>query len=134
MNFKTTLILIICLAVVGGYLFFTRDSGTDKPRKQEEHKLLAIDQSTDVSKLTIASGSGKPTILQKSAKDWRLLEPLNAPADATEVNSLLDSLVNLKSTAQLDPKEAASARTGLDKPQFIVTLSSAGKDTKLLIG
>src|SRR3954469_11082726 len=107
MNFKTTLVLIVLLAVVGGYLFFTRDSGGDKPRKQEEHKLLSIDQSTDVSKVAIVPSTGKPTILQKNSKDWRIAEPLAAPADPAEVTTLLDSLVNLKSTAQLDSKEAA---------------------------
>ena len=27
MNFKTTVVLIVILAVVGGYLFYTRDQG-----------------------------------------------------------------------------------------------------------
>src|SRR5947209_5268478 len=134
MNFKTTVVLIIVLAAVGVYLFFTRDAGSDKTKKQEEHKLLAIDQSGDVSKVTIAPSSGKATILQKTGKDWRLIEPLNAPADTTEVTTLLDSLVNLKSTAQLDSREAASAKTGLDKPQFTITINTGDKATKFLVG
>ena len=134
MNFKTTVILIILLAAAGGYLFFTRESGEAKPKIVEARKLLEIPQAGDVTKIAIAPKEGQAMAMEKTGKDWRLTEPLAAPADATEATGLVDALVNLVSTAQLDSKEAATARTGLDKPQFTVSLTAGGKTTKLLIG
>src|SRR5437879_3995471 len=69
MNFKTTVILLILLAAVGGYLFFTRDSGEPKPKKHEEHKLLDVASTSDVSKVTVSPAAGKPTTLEKKGKD-----------------------------------------------------------------
>ena len=134
MNFKTTVILIILLAATGGYLFFTRESGEAKPKTQEARKLLDIAAAGDVTKVAIAPKDGKPMAMEKTGKDWRLTEPLAAPADSTEATGLIDSLVNLVSTAQLNSQEAASAKTGLDKPQFTVSLTAGSKTIKLLIG
>ncbi len=134
MNFKTTVILLFLLAAAGGYLFFTRDTGESKPKQLEAHRLLEISQASDVTRVVIAPAVGQSMAMEKSGKDWRLTEPLAAPADTTEATGLVDSLVNLVSTAQLDSRESGSARTGLDKPQFTVTLTVGGKVTKLLIG
>ena len=134
MNFKTTVILLILLAAAGGYLFVTRESGEAKPRQTEARKLLEISQAGDVTKVVIAPAIGQLMAMEKSGKDWRLTEPLAAPADSTEATGLIDTLVNLVSTAQLNSQEASSAKTGLDKPQFTVSLTAGGKTIKLLIG
>jgi hypothetical protein len=115
MNFKTTVILFIVLVVVGGYVFFTSDRDT-KPKKSEEHKLVDV-AAADVSKVTITDAAGKRTVLEKAGRDWRLTEPLNAPAETRDVTDLIDALIAMKSNNQLDPKEAAASKIGLEKPQ-----------------
>jgi len=61
MNFKTTVLLIALLAIVGCVLYFTRDRGTNEitasnATKTEEKKLLDI--ATDVNKLSIGPADG----------------------------------------------------------------------------
>src|SRR5437588_11711638 len=126
MNFKTTLILLIVLLGVGGYLFFTRDTGEPKPKAQE-HRLLDIAEASEVTKLSIAPASGASITLEKKGGAWRLTQPLAAAADAQEVDPLVKSFVDLKSTAELESKEAASVKTGLSSPQYTVTLTTPVK-------
>jgi hypothetical protein len=132
MNFKTTVILFIVLVVVGGYVFFTSDRDT-KPKKSEEHKLVDV-AAADVSKVTITDATGKRTVLEKAGRDWRLIEPLNAPAETRDVTDLIDALIAMKSNNQLDPKEAAASKIGLEKPQSTVELMAAGKTTQVQFG
>ena len=133
MNFKTTVVLLVLVILLGGYVFFTRDQDTT-PKKSEEHKLVDVSASSDVSKLVITDASGKKTVLQKTGKDWRLLEPVNALAESSDVNALVDSLVSMKSNSQLDPKEAAGSKLGLDKPQFTVDLTTNDKTIQVQFG
>ena len=133
MNFKTTVILFVLLVGIGGYVFFTQDKD-NAPKKPEEHKLVDLSGSADVSKLVITDAAGKKIVLQRSGKDWRLVEPVNALADATEVNALVDSLVSMKSNNQLDSKEASGPKTGLDKPAFTIDLTAKDKAMQVQFG
>jgi hypothetical protein len=134
MNFKTTAILFVLLLVIGGYLLFTREKeggGGDK----KEHKLIDVSGAADVNKVVISAADGKKVVLQKSGKDWRMVEPVSAPADDQEVSSTIESVVSLKSNNQLDPKEATPAKTGLDKPQYTIDLVTGdGKTTSVQLG
>lgn len=128
MNIKTTVILAVLLLGVGAYMFFTRDTGTE-PKKFEEHKLIDV-SIADVNKLTVTSADGKAMTLEKKASDWRMTQPVDAPADSTEVTGLIDSLINLKATNEVD---AGAPNTGLDKPQYNVELSGT-KSAKVSFG
>jgi hypothetical protein len=133
MNFKTTVILFVVLVVVGGYVFFTSDRDT-KRKKAEEHKLVDIPAAADVTRLAITDAAGKKTVLERAGKDWRLVEPLNAPAEARDVTDLIDALISMKSNNQLDPKEAAASKIGLEKPQSTVELTAGEKTTQVQFG
>src|SRR5579862_6204495 len=111
MNFKTTIVLIILLAVAGIYLFFTRATGTPGTATKTESKLLPVD-SADVTKVAIRPADGKPTVLEKSGTEWRLVEPVSAPADTFQVDDLLRELTGLKSRGPVDADQRAAA--GLD--------------------
>src|SRR5947207_12345997 len=137
MNFKTTIALIVTLAVVGAVLFFTRNSGT-KPTETaatpSEKKLLDI-ASADIAKLNITASDGKTIALERSGADWRMTAPLSAPADSETIGSLVDSLTNLQSRGTVDPAGENAGATGLDQPSFRVELTTKnGKTEKLAIG
>jgi hypothetical protein len=137
MNFKTTIVLIIVLAVVGGVLFFTRDAGTrstETAQTSPEKKLLEV-SSADVTRLSITPADGKPIILEKNAGDWRLTAPITAPADAAAVDMLVDALVNLQTRGTVDPGGENASATGLQQPSFRVELATRdGKTRKLVFG
>jgi hypothetical protein len=136
-NFRTTLILIVLLAAVGAVVLFTRDRAakteetTEAPRQA---KVLGID-SAKVAKLLITPGNDKPIVLERSGADWRISEPVNAPADPAAAATLVDALANLQSLGDVETSAAASSATGLDHPRFKAQLTTTdGKSSTLLVG
>jgi len=85
MNFKTTVILLILLAAVGGLpVLHTRLRRT---KAQEARRTQAARRGFNVGR---QQGVGlprrrKPTTLEKKGKDWRLTEPMSTAADSNEV-------------------------------------------------
>src|SRR5437764_1456232 len=105
MNFKTTLILIILLAVIAGYLFFTRDTvevipadlldKLDRPAKSYRETKLIQTPSFDISQLTLAR-KNETIRLNKTGSDWQIAEPIKAPADAAAITDLVNALTGIK--------------------------------------
>src|SRR4051812_17142929 len=98
MNFRTTVILIALLAVGAAILLFTRDRGatpTNVTETSEGAKLIEVSSAT-VNKVSIAQSGEKPIVLQRDGVNWRLTEPVQAPAEANIATQLVDDLVNLR--------------------------------------
>jgi hypothetical protein len=55
-------------------------------------------------------------------------------AESADVAAMVDKLVGMKSNNQLDAKDAGASKTGLDKPQFTVSLTAGGKTTEVQFG
>jgi hypothetical protein len=134
MNFRTTLFLLVLVLAVGVTLFLTRgkdekDKTTDKT---EAHKLLDI-KSGDVTKLAITNYDGVKLVMRKTDGNWKIEQPVAARAKNSDVDSLISSLVGLEARGSLDASKKTSG--GLDKPSFVVELTSTGdKTTKLTFG
>src|SRR5262245_41699336 len=133
MNFKTTLILLIALILVGGYIIVDRYVGRDKEPTEtsDTKKLFDIKKAEDVTSVTIKPAEGSEVVLAKVNDKWRMTKPVDAAAEAFEVDSLVRDLVNLESTAQMDVAKAP----GLDKPRYNIELSAkGGKSIRFKIG
>lgn len=134
MNFKTTIVLIVLLAVAALALFFTRDSSesrtADSPDVSAEgEKLLAIGHG-DVTKLTIAPSSGDTLSLEKIDGAWKLTSPVSAPVDSFAVDSLVQAVVDLRARGSVD----ATSTMSLDDPSYTVTVDGKEHSAKLVIG
>jgi hypothetical protein len=136
MNIKTTIFLLVALIAIGVTALFverSQDQQKEAPPVAEK-KLLGI-ESKDVSKITLTSADGKKLVVQKTGTDWRMLEPVNAPADTFAVDSLLRGLVDLKSRGQVDLGGDNASVTGLKEPRYVAELQAGdNKSTKLSIG
>jgi hypothetical protein len=138
MNFKTTIILLIALAVVGGIFFFTQpaekkitEQSADQATATGGQKLFDI-QPDQVKGVTITDADGNHTTLEKTGATWRLTEPVSAPAVDWQTQDLIRTLCDLRSQGR---PESAPSDAGLDKPKFIVSLSTdAGKAVRIDIG
>jgi hypothetical protein len=137
MNFKTTILLLIVLAGIGAYVIFTHHSAeptdqTTQPPVNQGTKLTDL-TADDLSKIAIKPTSGGEIILQKAGSDWRLVEPIAAPADAGTVSTLIGALVDLRSAGQLTADQKSAA--GLDQPPYTVELTDkSGKVTTIAFG
>lgn len=132
MNFRTTLFLLILVAAVAGVSYFVMNRPEKVVDTGAEHKLLSID-SSDVKRVAITSSDGTRIVLQKDGSNWKLTEPVSAPAKTFEADDLVRSLVSLQSRGQLDASKKQAG--GLDKPSFVVELTTnADKTVKLSFG
>ena len=132
MNFKTTIALIVILAGLGGYLFYTRSTTPSAtPSPTEAHKLIDI-KSEQVTKLSIAPANGNPTTFEKHGSDWQITSPIQAAADDSKVDELLTTILGLESHGQLDASQKSA--NGLDHPDYTIAITTADKTAKLLVG
>jgi hypothetical protein len=133
MNFKTTLILLVLLVIVGGYIVVDRLVSNKETTETvvDSKKLFQVGNKDDVTSLTIKSNDGSEIVLNKDdASKWRMKKPFDAATDTWEVDSLVRSLVDLESGAQVDPKDK-----GLEKPKYQIEMSAkGGKLIKFAIG
>src|SRR4051794_40404130 len=124
MNFKTTLILLLLLVAAGGYVAWDRVRSADKDKVEtvatDTKKLFDLKNKDDVTSLTITSDGGNQIVLTKAADNkWRMTKPVEAAAEAWQVDGLVRELVDLESTATVDPKDK-----GLDKPKFRIEIAA----------
>ncbi len=83
-----------------------------------------------VTSLEVSSPASGTIRLEKTGSDWRLVKPVEAPADFVAVNGLLGQLQSAQMTALRErPEDVKDLKQyGLDRPQTVATLG-AGTST-----
>jgi hypothetical protein len=133
MNFKTTLILILILAGAAGALYFTREKpAADQTATPQPASLLTI-TAADVNRITVTPADSSAFTLQKTNGSWQLTDPVTAPAETFEVDSLIRAFTDAKTTGSV-PAGTDQDATGLAHPRDVVQLVTADKIVKLNIG
>jgi hypothetical protein len=135
MNFKTTVILLVLLAAAGAWLFFSHEPApkTETTSTDQGAKLLDID-AKDVNQVVVTSSDGPSFTLQKTGSDWALTQPVQAPAETFEVDSLVRGFTDAVTHGQVDTSDTNALSTGLASPRFRVELVTPGKTVKLAVG
>ena len=117
--------------LVGGTLDTTLNKSTfdfrDKAAlKFEQDKVTSIDLTSSTQAIR----------LEKTGDNWRLVKPIQAPADFVSVNGLLGQLQSAQMTALKDrPEDLKDLKQyGLDKPEVVATLGMGGSNVRLELG
>ena len=128
MNFRTTLIIIVLLAGIGGayYLFFQEPADqTTENEKPPIHQVYGVARDTvQQVEITFADAAYQNLKLVKdTAGNWRLTSPFQAEADSEKVSQMLDDILNkgIKQTLEV----TALAQYGLDTPSIVLSLWTA---------
>jgi hypothetical protein len=126
MNFKTTLILLVLLAVVGAFVAYDRFSGRDKETVETTsnvNRLFDVKDKDAVNSVSIKSQDDGEIVLTKVGETgkWRMTKPVDAAAEGWQVDSLVRDLIALESKAVVDP-----AGKGFDKPKFHIEIAAKG--------
>jgi len=134
-RFRSTLILLVVFAALGGYVYFAEYRGHDEREKQEaSKKKLFSEPLKDVTALSLTFPDHKMSAVKKDDKHWEFTEPQGLDADSDEWDMLVSSL------SQIEKGGAVSASTnlaqyGLDKPVVEVTAKlKDGKSVGVLFG
>jgi hypothetical protein len=137
MNFKTTIVLLIALLVVGSFFLFapknnpqpSQDNGQVTPGQGKKIIDMA---SADVKGITIADADGNRTSVRQEGAGWKMNEPVSAPAVDWQTSDLIRTICDLRSMGQ---PSSTPSDAGLDKPRYTVDLiGSNGRTTRLVIG
>jgi hypothetical protein len=134
MNFKTTIVLIVLLIGAGAWLYFSHEPAvTPQTSTDQGSKLLDID-AKDVNEIVITPSDGPGFTLQKTGADWQLTDPVKAPAETFEVDSLVRGFTEAITHGQVDSNGTNAGATGLSTPRYQVQLITPNKTVKLAVG
>jgi len=133
MKFRNTAILLVILAILAGVAVWETRRGPAGESPQEKAKWVFTLGRDDVGELEVKDGDQSVYLARGSTGDWFIGAIGGSPADTARVNSLLDSLVNLKSTRVITNTSIGLAAFGLDNPPVQVRLGLTGGNKEVLL-
>ena len=134
MKFKTTLVLTAVFAVLlAVVLLFESKGRKDTAAKEKADKLIDL-AAADVQRIDLKKIDGMISFAKDDKGAWRITAPLEARADASEVEGLLSSFANLR-FERIVENTPADLKT-YEIPREEVALWVKGKDApvRVLIG
>lgn len=112
---------LLALVIILGLLAYLQP-GVKKPPVLPKLTELAV---ADIDRIRIEDRDGKTIVLARAGEHWQLVEPVQIPANAFRVESLL-RLADEPSQGQLDAKELELSEFGLDAPRIRLYLNDRG--------
>jgi hypothetical protein len=119
----TTLILVVVLAGLGGYIYFV-DSKRPATAVEEKDKVFTVD-ADKLQELTVTS-DGATTSLSKTDGVWKITAPVSADADGNEVSGLTSTIAGLEVNRVVDENASNLADYGLATPRITVAFKAEG--------
>jgi hypothetical protein len=132
MKFRTTFILLIVLAALGGYVFWSgrQKSQANATTGAAAIPVLQLDQAG--IRAVDVRGEGKQVHVERDASGWQVTAPKPGPADPFRVTDVISGLAKLNATQVITPAGQNLAPYGLDKPAYQVQLDGSTPATLLL--
>jgi uncharacterized protein DUF4340 len=132
---KSTVALIVVLAGLGGYIYYTWNQPESTDTKKTE-KVFAALQADKIEELKVTTAGGDATSLKKEAGGWQLAQPLTAKADESEVSGITSALASVDMTRVVDENPASLTDYGLSNPKVEIDFKASGDKEyrKLFIG
>ena len=115
MHGRTTFIAAVVLVALGAYIYFYEGeehffSGEPASETESEMEKVFDLETGDLREIEIQRKEGASIELGKDGESWRILEPIQADADSTEVDTLLSNITGLERTRVV--YEGAEAEEG----------------------
>ena len=135
MRSRNLIILAVVAVVLGGFIFFIeRHQPTTDERLEQADRVFSKLDGDAVVAVELETSFG-PIRLAKTMDEWRLVEPMDYPADVAAVRSLVDSIANLDAERIMPLSEVDLSDYGLDDPDLgVVLVDSEGRRFSLAVG
>ncbi len=135
MRSRNLIILVSVAIALGLFIFFVeRHQPTTDEREERADRLFPNLDRDAVVALELETGHGSIR-LAKNNDEWRLVEPVEYPADATTVKAFVDAIADLDAERTLPAGEVAPGDYGLDAPVLGLALVDAqGRRFSLAVG
>ena len=124
----STLILVVVLAGLGGYIYFVDSKRpSDAPVAEgESPKEKVFKVETDKINEIRLTTKDESTLLRKDKDGWKLVEPVKVDADPPEAIGLATNITSFESVRLIDENATDLAQFGLDKPAVTVQFKGEG--------
>ncbi|HET9468562.1 MAG TPA: DUF4340 domain-containing protein [Vicinamibacterales bacterium] len=111
------------------------ETAVDKSTFDFRDKTAIPFDQTKVTSLELASAA-QTIRLEKTGEEWKLVQPIQAPADFVSVNGVIGQLQAAQMTALKDrPEDLKDLRQyGLDKPVVVATIGMGSSSVKFELG
>jgi len=137
MNPRTTGMLAVVAALLGGFVYFYEIGGeaTRKSAEQAEKRIFAGLDAIDIEAITLRTQDGIEAHFGRSegSGSWELLDPWRAPADGIALDGIAGALANLSRAGRVETPTGL-AEYGLADDAQIVRFEVNGEPKGLRIG
>lgn len=143
MNWGKTLLLILALALLGGYLYIFEIRGgaekklAEEKKKQAEWRNIQLfpHQPHEFIKITLVKD--RTTIVyQKEEGVWWMKEPLTIKGSEQAADDIINSIINVVETDPVADVPSDLSQFGLDTPAMLISimLEGEGQPRTLFLG
>jgi hypothetical protein len=134
-RYRPTLLLLVVLAGLGGYLYLVEFPAQQEEEQQESaQKQLLPFPETAITELSITTAQGPITFKLNAPGKWSIVAPFQTDADTREVQALIRALVIGTVTRTLDEQTTTLAPFGLDQPVTTLTITAGAQQETIAIG
>lgn len=132
MRWRSLGLLVLVLAALGAAYYGLETKG--KLSGSDANRLFQAEEK-DVEKIAIRKGEAL-IVLKREGDGWRLIQPVQATADGSEVASLLHTLLEAKEERRIEEAPRNLADYGLERPSLHLSVTLKGGHTlpALLLG
>ena len=135
MRYWPTLLMLIVLAGLGGYLYFVELPAEQREEKQEHaQKRLLPFLETAITGLSITTAQGLIEFRLAEPGKWSIVAPLQADADHREVQGLIRALVTGAVNRTVEEQATQLAPFGLEQPVTTLTITAGTQQETISIG
>jgi hypothetical protein len=134
MNFKTTIIIAILLAALGGYAYYFEYKGGEKKEEaKEKEKTLFEVKKEDVRQIQMEGKDLQKIVVVASGKDtWQITQPMQTRADESTVDRILGNFEKLKYKEIIEEKPSNLSAYELKPPHLILRLDLKGNTQRIV--
>lgn len=127
MNFRSTVLLLLVLAGLGGFVWFYESKIPTAEEKAAAEQRLIVFNPGEVTRLQIKLGNSL-TACVKNQNGWQLIHPLKAAADPEKIQEILEALARARLQRSVELKESPG------EPRAELTLWAQDRPISLKFG
>jgi len=128
MRLRTTILLLILLAGLGGYIYWVELPQAEEDKQAQ--KLVDL-VATEATELTLTYAESEVT-LQKRGEVWSVTRPLEAAADSVAVNNLLGAIASCEVKKELSGTTTDLGQYGLASPFVTAKVKVGDRELPIL--
>lgn len=135
MRYWPTLLMLVILAGLGGYLYLVEfPSQQQEITRETQQKLLLPLPEAAITGLTITTTQGPIQFVRAQSRGWTITAPLQTDADTREVDALIRALVLGRVSRTVADKSDTLAPFGLEQPVTTLTVTAGAQQETISIG